>query len=311
MSRLYFALLIFTLVSLVFSIPLATDNSDFSLNNLYESPITHESSLSVNDANTPKDEALDSTTQANTEALDNTAPTTNKVLNSTAPSTNDKIAPAANNVLNSTTRSTNEALNHYAAPTTNEISNSTAPSSNEALENTAPATNEVLNSTAPSSNETLSNTVPAINEAIYNGAPSTNKALNATSSATEGTTVEFVESSETAGDTETAYDESGLVNNPFLRYNIEQLVSTSDLFGIRDDIHKKVKVLMLPKGKAFHIVYKVFVFPKDKKDNPKVYTLIVIPGKKKGSQREVKFIVIPKDNPGAWKEYNVVVPYKH
>ncbi|CAG8439679.1 11535_t:CDS:2 [Acaulospora colombiana] len=210
----------------------------------------------------------------------------------------------------SVTSPTREDTSNMTAPASKEALNGTASALDNILNGTLPITNGTLKSTGPATNGTLKRTEDATNGASNNTVPAVKEILNSTAPAGEPT-IEFIESPETADDSEIDEDGSRLVNNPFLRYNIEQLVSTSNLFGFHEGGHKKVKVLVLPKGKAFHIIYKVLVFPKDKKGIPKLYKLIVIPGKTKDNQKEVKLILIPKDNPGAWREYNVVIPYKH
>ncbi|CAG8709296.1 9616_t:CDS:2 [Cetraspora pellucida] len=97
-------------------------------------------------------------------------------------------------------------------------------------------------------------------------------------------------------------DPSEFIRVHQVRDTLDNIVSTSDLFHFPEG-PKKYRVVVLPKGKALHFVYKVIVFPKSKYAHPKVFKLVIIPGKITRLGRKVTFIVIPKDAPGSWKQY--------
>ncbi|CAG8683813.1 2345_t:CDS:2, partial [Gigaspora margarita] len=97
------------------------------------------------------------------------------------------------------------------------------------------------------------------------------------------------------------FEASELINTHPVRNAIDKIVSTSDhLFNFPEG-PKKYHVVVLPKGKGFHYIYKVSVFLKDQYSKPNVFKLIIVPGKTTKLGRKVTFIIIPKDVPESWK----------
>ncbi|CAG8553751.1 5924_t:CDS:2, partial [Racocetra fulgida] len=101
-------------------------------------------------------------------------------------------------------------------------------------------------------------------------------------------------------------DPSELIKVHQVRDTLDKMVSTSDVFRVPEG-PKKYRVVVLPKGKALHFVYKVLVFPKGKYSQPKVFTLMIIPGKTTERGKKVTFIVVPKDAPGNWKKFEIYI----
>ncbi|KAF0546600.1 hypothetical protein F8M41_001114 [Gigaspora margarita] len=107
------------------------------------------------------------------------------------------------------------------------------------------------------------------------------------------------------------FEASELINTYPVRNALDKIVSTSDhLFNFPEG-PKKYHVVVLPKGKGFHYIYKVSVFLKDQYSKPKVFKLIIVPGKTTKLGRKVTFIIIPKDAPESWKEYSIFIPHNH
>ncbi|CAG8623616.1 14115_t:CDS:2 [Dentiscutata erythropus] len=105
-------------------------------------------------------------------------------------------------------------------------------------------------------------------------------------------------------------DASEFIDLQPVRNTLDNIVSTSDHLFSFPEGPKKYRVVVLPKGKALHFVYKVIVFPRRKYAHPKIFKLIIVPGKITSRGRKVTFIVIPKDAPGSWKQYSIFIPHK-